>query len=264
MINIADGKRGPETADQALTLIMQWGQAFESKRETLPIFYNTYMRLRREGRSFPEAERDAPVFTPPPTIPADTEPQAIHAPPVQLSAGAVPSQQSSQAQQPYIPQQPQTNTMQYASEEEQLESEFQKLREDLKVVQEKLDAIKPLVQASTNYKQNEEMADLYDFLDLCKPRLVTLIEAGMAGELPEDALASSLQVNDELMNTLDSADKVAQDAAGGDLFAAPSHASRDSGQVSTLVSKHRKLIQIHTNTDHCLVAFYTWILTTSY
>jgi len=40
--------QGHEVQDQVLILVMQWGIAFESTRDTLPIYHDTYLRWKRE------------------------------------------------------------------------------------------------------------------------------------------------------------------------------------------------------------------------
>jgi hypothetical protein len=60
MVKIAKGSKGAKNADEALRLIQQWGRVFESKRSTLPLFFDTYVSLKSKGVVFPK-EEDHPV-----------------------------------------------------------------------------------------------------------------------------------------------------------------------------------------------------------
>lgn len=52
---------GPnKPSDEALRLIQQWGKAFASKRQTLPLFYDTYNNLKSRGVVFPKDDDPAP------------------------------------------------------------------------------------------------------------------------------------------------------------------------------------------------------------
>jgi hypothetical protein len=42
--------QGWEVREQALSLIQQWGLAFQAKQDQLPLFYETYMKLRLKVR----------------------------------------------------------------------------------------------------------------------------------------------------------------------------------------------------------------------
>ena len=52
MVNIARGSRGPATQDEALKLIQSWGKTYIGSN-SLPIFYETFSRLRARGIQFP-------------------------------------------------------------------------------------------------------------------------------------------------------------------------------------------------------------------
>eukprot|EP00619_Florenciella_sp_RCC1007_P017934 CAMPEP_0205943426 /NCGR_PEP_ID=MMETSP1325-20131115/60448_1 /ASSEMBLY_ACC=CAM_ASM_000708 /TAXON_ID=236786 /ORGANISM="Florenciella sp., Strain RCC1007" /LENGTH=216 /DNA_ID=CAMNT_0053314235 /DNA_START=17 /DNA_END=663 /DNA_ORIENTATION=- len=65
------GRDDLEVADKALELIQAWGEAFMPMRQQLPLFFETWDALRREGFRFPETGAGAPVLSPAPVIPND-------------------------------------------------------------------------------------------------------------------------------------------------------------------------------------------------
>ncbi|OQR84063.1 hypothetical protein ACHHYP_13936 [Achlya hypogyna] len=80
-----------------------------------------------------------------------------------------------------------------------LAAEFQKLRSDLVVVEEKIQSYRNLVAVGNH----EDADDVVDFLQQCQPRMNTLIEAGLAGKLDEQTLETCLTVNDHLIKALE-------------------------------------------------------------
>ncbi|TDH66787.1 hypothetical protein CCR75_001605 [Bremia lactucae] len=57
---LSNGSLGVDVQHQALILIRQWADAFQSGA-----FYDIYQQLQVQGVVFPELENNAPVFTPP-------------------------------------------------------------------------------------------------------------------------------------------------------------------------------------------------------
>lgn len=177
MVSLAEHNKrsdalGFEVQEMARKLIQQWGIEFAGQRDTLPGFHDTYAMLRTKGLPFPEHESSAPVFTPPPVLPEDTAPPEITTTSDSVS-GATP-----------------------ASGED-------KLRQDIQVVQEKIDLCRDMLPESPGIEQDEALAEVVGFLEACQPRLSELIEAGMQGVLSEELLSAILHVNDELHKTLD-------------------------------------------------------------
>ncbi|OWZ21778.1 hypothetical protein PHMEG_0003608 [Phytophthora megakarya] len=60
---LSDGSLGVDVQNQALLLIRQWADAFQGSH--LQSFQDVYRQLKMQGVVFPEAENDAPIFTPP-------------------------------------------------------------------------------------------------------------------------------------------------------------------------------------------------------
>ncbi|KDO35687.1 hypothetical protein SPRG_18845 [Saprolegnia parasitica CBS 223.65] len=77
--------------------------------------------------------------------------------------------------------------------------EFDKLRQDLVVVEDKIKTYVNLVALGNC----EDAEDVLDFLQQCQPRMNTLIEAGLAGKLDEATLETCLTVNDRLIKVLE-------------------------------------------------------------
>ncbi|EQC39084.1 hypothetical protein SDRG_03292 [Saprolegnia diclina VS20] len=80
-----------------------------------------------------------------------------------------------------------------------LAHEFDKLRQDLVVVEDKIKTYVNLVALGNC----EDADDVLDFLQQCQPRMNTLIEAGLAGKLDEATLETCLTVNDRLIKVLE-------------------------------------------------------------
>lgn len=45
-----------KASEEALRLIQQWARAFESKKSTYPIFFDTYMQMKAKGVVFPKED----------------------------------------------------------------------------------------------------------------------------------------------------------------------------------------------------------------
>lgn len=95
---LSDGRRGWEVKEQALSLIQQWGLAFQAKQDSMPFFHECYMALRLRGVQFPPLEASSPIFTPPQSSPvpqdATTSPnsRASSATPASAVAGSAEGQ----------------------------------------------------------------------------------------------------------------------------------------------------------------------------
>lgn len=164
---LSDGSLGVDVQNQALLLIRQWADAF--KGTELQAFQDVYRQLKMQGVAFPEVENDVPIFTPPSSMAASAS-----------GREAVGSERRTREQQ------------------------LEKLHADLKVVQEK---IKLLRELHTRGQTGEQLEDVLDFLRQCQPRMNTLIEGGIMGKIDERTLEECLNVNDNLMKTLEECSK---------------------------------------------------------
>ncbi|KAG7390966.1 gamma adaptin ear containing, arf binding protein [Phytophthora pseudosyringae] len=172
---LSDGSLGVDVQNHALLLIRQWADAFQGSE--LKAFQDVYRQLKMQGVAFPEVENDVPIFTPPSsTLPA--------------AAAAASSGRGGAA-----PASPVRRTR---------EQQLEKLHADLEVVQQK---IKLLRELSTRGQTGEQLEDVLDFLRQCQPRMNTLIEGGIMGKIDERTLEECLNVNDNLMKTLEECGK---------------------------------------------------------
>jgi len=78
-----------------------------------------------------------------------------------------------------------------------------KLAQDLSVVAEKIKLCREMLPESSGIETDDALAEVVGFLEACKPRMVDLIECGMQGMLGEDLVSQTLQVNDDLLKTLE-------------------------------------------------------------
>lgn len=78
-----------------------------------------------------------------------------------------------------------------------------KLAEDLLVVAEKIKLCREMLPESPGIETDDALAEVVGFLEACKPRMVDLIECGMQGMLGEDLVSQTLQINDDLLKTLE-------------------------------------------------------------
>jgi hypothetical protein len=154
---LTDGSLGVDVQDHALLLIRQWADAFQGNSE-LQAFQDVYRQLKLQGVAFPEAENDAPIFTPPSSAPREQV--------VPVAAAAAPPRHS---------------------REQQLE----KLQKDLKVVQQKVTLLREL---HSRGQTGEQLEDVLDFLRQCQPRMNTLVEGGIMGKIDERTLEECLNV----------------------------------------------------------------------
>lgn len=78
IVTISRGRKGYQNQEEALRLIQVWGRRFESKKSEVPIFFDTYMRLRSQGVNFPPEEDSSPSAVSrdnsrPSSVPSNTE-----------------------------------------------------------------------------------------------------------------------------------------------------------------------------------------------
>mmetsp|Transcript_30248 Transcript_30248/g.43230 ORF Transcript_30248/g.43230 Transcript_30248/m.43230 type:complete len:443 (+) Transcript_30248:41-1369(+) len=162
---------GPnKPSDEALRLIQQWGKAFESKRQTLPVFYDTYHNLKGRGVVFPKDETTSAIIF-------ETENQK-------------PTTRS--------PQEKQSSSIDITNTDE-----FEKLQSDLLAVMEKVKMCREMLLVSPGIQEDELLADVVGYLEACRDRLTDVIEAGTHGVLGEELFAQCLKVNDAVIRTLD-------------------------------------------------------------
>lgn len=166
---VSDGSLGVDVQNQALLLIRQWADAFKGEA-----FQDIYHQLKVKGVVFPAITNDAPIFTPPSsTVAAQEENHANFA----VATG---------------------------SARHTRELQLQKLHEDLKVVEEKINLLRDL---HSRGQTGEQLDDVLDFLRQCQPRMNTLIEGGIMGKIDERTLEECLNVNDSLMKSLEECTK---------------------------------------------------------
>ena len=137
--------KNPEVAERALGLVQQFGKAFQSMSETLPGYLKTWNKLKSQHIIFPALEEESavPVFTPPRSAaPASSEGGGKDA------------------------------------VNEKRKMQFAKLVSDVDEVLVQTKSAKALMQNHAGEKLSDDILDVLDFLDQCKPRLVRVIEAG--------------------------------------------------------------------------------------
>ena len=83
------------------------------------------------------------------------------------------------------------------------QDDFEKLKNDLVVVEEKIKLCREMLPQSPGIETDDTLAEVIGFLEGCKPRMVDLIEAGMQGMLDEGLLGMALAINDDLLKTLE-------------------------------------------------------------
>ncbi|KAJ8604574.1 hypothetical protein CTAYLR_007625 [Chrysophaeum taylorii] len=161
---VAETSAAPATRESALSLIQQWGVAFEGLQHSeFPCFAETYAALKVKGLVFPELTADAPVFTPPAA----------------------------------------EDGLAAALQKEEEEAAMRKLKGDLDAVAEKVLLCNEMVPLSEGIDHDDALAEIVGFLEACRPRMLDLIEAGSRGALSDDILAMALKVNDDLAKALE-------------------------------------------------------------
>ena len=169
---LSDGSLGVDVQHQALLLIRQWADAFQGSE--LQAFDDIYKQLKLQGVTFPEVENDVPIFTPPSST---------------ATAFAATEQDESYPA---------------AVERRTRTKQLEKLHDDLKLVQQKIKLMRDL---DTCGQTGEQLEDVLDFLRQCQPRMNTLIEGGVMGKIDEHTFEQCLNVNDNLMKTLEECSK---------------------------------------------------------
>jgi len=177
---VARNSRGGKNADEALRLIATWGRAYESRKSSFPIFFETYMGMKSRGFTFPKEDES--------TLRAYNG----------VTASASPPSLSQSQPAPIIPTEPSTAPITAPNEDE-----FVKLQLDLLVVMEKVRLCREILLVSPGIKQDEALADVIGFLEACRDRMSDVIEAGSQGMLGEDLFAEALKVNDAVLRTLE-------------------------------------------------------------
>ena len=169
MMAIARCSKGQQAAQEALRLIQQWGIAFEKQRNQYPIFFDTYVLLKSKGIIFPSEEA------------------------------------TSSASFEVTPNRVGSNIDNNLREEEIItnQKEFDKLRDDLQTVVDKVKLCREMLIESPGIREDEALAEVIGFLEACRDRMSDVIEAGTQGVLDEDLLALSLKANDAILKTLE-------------------------------------------------------------
>eukprot|EP00904_Undaria_pinnatifida_P013217 jgi/Undpi1/9025/HiC_scaffold_26.g11485.m1 len=200
---LCNGQKGFEVRSQALSLVQEWGIAFQTDRSLA--FAETYGRLQVQGARFPPTKDAAPVFTP--------------APSSHQAGGRGVGRD-------VVKPPPQT---------------MEKLVADLQMVKDKITLCRQMLPESAGVDKDDALSEVVGFLEACRPRMVDLVEAGMGGALGEDIFASCLQINDALLRTLDAEREgtpIAVEDIGGDgAKGAPSLLDLDGGTEDPFVGK---------------------------
>ncbi|CAH0482660.1 unnamed protein product [Peronospora belbahrii] len=180
---LSDGSLGVDVQNQALLLIRQWAAAF--KTSEFQTFQDTYRQLKIQGIEFPAVENDVPIFTPPSST------SSVSAASGRDEGDATAAAAASGRDESYVAAAPGSRTR---------EQQLKKLQADLKLVQQKIELMRHLY---TCGETGEQLEDVLDFLRQCQPRMNTLIEGGVMGKIDEHTLEQCLNVNDNLMKTLE-------------------------------------------------------------
>jgi len=157
----------------ALQLIQELHCMFREMQASRPGFSRTFSRLKRMGVIFPEVDES--------TIAVATAPAMS---PEAPAFGAM--------------------TRKLSTEGGLRPADFEKLEHDISVLEAKLDVASFLLQDQANIsRDSEEVLDVLDFLEQCKPRVVELIEASALGVISDGFLDACLKVNDRLCSIVD-------------------------------------------------------------
>lgn len=170
MITVARCSKGANAAQEALRLIQQWGKAFENQRNQYPVFYETYFTLKSKGIIFPSEEATSSAS-------------------FEVFSNRIIS----------------NNDNNNIREEEVVtnQKEFDKLRQDLQTVVDKVKLCREMLLESPGIREDEALAEVIGFLEACRDRMSDVIEAGTQGLLDEDLLGLSLKTNDAILKTLE-------------------------------------------------------------
>ncbi|CAM9711501.1 unnamed protein product [Pylaiella littoralis] len=178
--SLCNGQKGYEVRSQALSLVQDWGIAFQTDRSLA--YAETYGRLKAQGARFPEATGATPVFTES-ASPYDAAPPSTRGGLGGGGGGGGGGEGRSVAETS-----PQT---------------MEKLEEDLQMVKDKINLCREMLPETAGVERDAAFSEVVGFLEACRPRMVDLVEAGVGGALGEDTFAKCLQINDALLRTLD-------------------------------------------------------------
>lgn len=175
LVAVGRGRSGAHNQEEALRIVQQWGRAFEQKRSTFPIFFETFMSLKAKNVRFPPEEAGiTPGFETKRTVPAPA--------PAPASAGRSREDHSVPATQ---------------------SKDSSKLERDLTTVYEKVRLCQEMLLESPGIEEDEALSEVVGFLEACRDRMIDIIEAGSMGLLSEDLFAMVLKVNDSILRTLE-------------------------------------------------------------
>eukprot|EP00903_Cladosiphon_okamuranus_P005348 g5344.t1 len=177
---LCHGQKGYQVRSQALSLVQDWGIAFQTDRSLA--YADTYGRLKAQGARFPEANGETPVFTPAGTSESYGPPSAFG------SSGGLRGGGGGVGGRGTAESSPQT---------------MEKLEEDLQMVKDKITLCRQMLPESAGVDRDAAFSEVVGFLEACRPRMVDLVEAGVGGALGEDTFAKCLQINDALLRTLE-------------------------------------------------------------
>jgi len=159
--------------EEALRLIQELGQEFEGRLELCPAFHHTYASLVQQGVVFPIG---AGPPAPPSSLAGDQSPGTGASHPARRETGGPRAVR---------------------------DEEVEKLEHDMMMLGCKMDVADHLLSDQDLGLDSEEILDVLDFLQQCKPRMVQLIEASAMGLMSDSFLVEALRVNDRLCQTVD-------------------------------------------------------------
>lgn len=209
LIAVGRGRSSAHNTEEALRILQQWGRAFEQKKSTYPIFFETYMSLKAKNVRFPpEEEGITPGF----------EPKKTSAPAPAPAPASVSSRRDDR-----MTSSPQSR-------------DSAKLERDLITVFEKVRLCQEMLQESPGIAHDEALSEVVGFLEACRDRIIDIIEAGSLGLLSEELFAMVLKVNDSILRTLE-AEKTGQkiDIEEIGISDAPSSSSAAVNQTDDLL-----------------------------
>lgn len=161
---VAKGAKGTKNSTDAKRILYEWSKQFPSS--TLPLFYETYVTLKKEGVLFDKDEV------------ATSKPSAI-------GVGSASSGGGS------------------SCNDNLLTPEMIKLNQDLVVVCDQIGLCRALLIESPGIEQDEILSEVVGYLEACRERLLELIDAAASGLLSESLFAKILRINEYVIKTLD-------------------------------------------------------------
>jgi hypothetical protein len=98
-----------------------------------------------------------------------------------------------------------------------LTRQYDKLREDMQVVDAQIGVANTILVSGQAVGTNEAWLDVVDFLEQCRPRLLSIVTVGSTGSLQEDVFMKAIELSEALCTVLEGKPRPtdAREAAGG-------------------------------------------------